>query len=87
MTQNCKPSAIRSLKARTIPPSRPRFAPSSRGSAARGGRAASIAPDGAALADMRQNRSSRRQAVVDLSALIPQSSNLFVGLARGIRSQ
>ncbi|WP_409334405.1 transglycosylase SLT domain-containing protein [Bradyrhizobium sp. AUGA SZCCT0283] len=48
---------------------------------------ASIAPDGKALADMRQNRSSRRYAVVDLSALIPQSNNLFVRLARGIRSQ
>jgi hypothetical protein len=50
-------------------------------------RAASIASDGKALADMRQNRSSRRHAVVDLSALIPQSSNLFVRLARGIKSQ
>jgi hypothetical protein len=50
-------------------------------------RAASIAPDGKALADMRQNRSSRRDAVVDLSALIPQSSNLFVRLAQWIRSQ
>jgi hypothetical protein len=37
--------------------------------------------------DMRQNRSSRAQAVVDLSALVPQSGNLFVRLAREIRSQ
>jgi soluble lytic murein transglycosylase-like protein len=51
------------------------------------GYTASIAPNGKALADMRQNRSSRGHAVVDLSALIPQSSNLFVRLARGIRSQ
>jgi len=49
--------------------------------------AASIAPDGKASVDMRQNRSSRDHTVVDLSALVPQSSNLFVRLARGIRSQ
>jgi len=49
--------------------------------------AASIAPDGKTSADMRQIRSSRGHAVVDLSALVPQSSNLFVRLARGIRSQ
>jgi len=47
--------------------------------------AASIAPDGKALADMRQNRAARGHAVVDLSALVPQSSNLFVRLARGLR--
>ena len=35
----------------------------------------------------RQNRSLRTQAVVDLSALVPQSGNLFVRLARRIRSQ
>lgn len=38
-------------------------------------------------ADMRQNRSPRTHAVVDLSALVPQSGNLFVRLTRGIRSQ
>ena len=44
-------------------------------------------PDSKSSADMRQNRSSRTHAVVDLSALVPQSRNLFVRLARGIRSQ
>jgi len=48
---------------------------------------ASIAPDGKSSAHMRQNRSSRTHAVVDLSALVPPSGNLFVRLARGIRSQ
>lgn len=49
--------------------------------------AASVAPDGKGSADRRKNRSLRSYAVVDLSALVPQSSNLFVRLARGIRSQ
>ena len=44
-------------------------------------------PDSKSSADMRQNRSSRTHAVVDLSALAPQSNNLFVRLARGLRSQ
>jgi hypothetical protein len=48
---------------------------------------ASIAPNGKSSADMRQNRSSRGSAVVDLSAFVPQSRNLFVRLAPGIRSQ
>jgi soluble lytic murein transglycosylase-like protein len=43
--------------------------------------------DSKSFADVRQKRSSRTHAVVDLSALVPQSSNLFVRLARGIRSQ
>jgi len=50
-------------------------------------RSAGTLPDSKSSADMRQNRSSRTHAVVDLSALAPQSSNLFVRLARGIRSQ
>jgi hypothetical protein len=49
--------------------------------------AASIALHRKAIADMRQNRPSRDHAVVDLSALVPQSSNLFVRLAREIRLQ
>lgn len=44
-------------------------------------------PDAKSSADMRQNRSPRTHAVVDLSALVPQSGNLFVRLTRGIRSQ
>jgi Transglycosylase SLT domain len=50
-------------------------------------RAASIAADGKASTDMRQSRLLRGHAVVDLSAVVPQSNNLFVRLARGIRSQ
>ncbi len=50
-------------------------------------RSAGILPDSRSFADMHQNRSSRTHAVVDLSALVPQSGNLFVRLARGIRSQ
>jgi hypothetical protein len=36
--------------------------------------------------DMRQSQASRTHAVVDLSALVPQSGNLFVRLSKGIRS-
>jgi len=50
-------------------------------------RNAGISPDGRSPADMRQNRSSRAHAIVDLSALVPQPGNLFVRLAREIRSQ
>ena len=51
-------------------------------------RSAGTLPDSKSSADMRPgNRSSRTHAVVDLSALAPQSNNLFVRLARGIRSQ
>jgi hypothetical protein len=46
-----------------------------------------ISPHGRLPADMHQSRSSRGHPVVDLSALVPQSGNLFVHLARGIRSQ
>jgi len=48
---------------------------------------ASIVPDVRSSAGIRQNRSSRSHTTVDLSALVPQSGNLFVRLARGIRSQ
>jgi hypothetical protein len=48
---------------------------------------ASIVPDVRSSAGMRQNRSSRTHTAVDLSALVPQSGNLFVRLARAIRSQ
>ena len=48
---------------------------------------ASIVPDVRSSAGIRQNRSSRTHTTVDLSALVPQSGNLFVRLARGIRSQ
>ena len=50
-------------------------------------RSAGTLSDSKSSAGMRQNRSSRTHAVVDLSALVPQSRNLFVRLARGIRSQ
>lgn len=50
-------------------------------------RSAGTLPDSKSSADIRQNRSSRTHAVVDLSALVPRSGNLFVRLARGIRSQ
>jgi soluble lytic murein transglycosylase-like protein len=48
---------------------------------------ASIVPDVRSSAGIRQNRSSRTHTTVDLSALVPQSGNLFVRLARGIRSE
>lgn len=48
---------------------------------------ASIVPDVRSSAGIRQNRSSRTHRTLDLSALVPQSGNLFVRLARGIRSQ
>ena len=50
-------------------------------------RAAGISPDRSSPPAMHQNRSSRAHGVVDLSALVPQSGNLFVRLAREIRSQ
>jgi hypothetical protein len=50
-------------------------------------RTAGISPDGRLSADMHQNRSSRAHAIVDLSALIPQSGNLFVRRAREIQSK
>lgn len=48
---------------------------------------ASVTPDVRSSADLRQGRSSRAHAVVDLSALVPQSGSLFVRLTKGIRSQ
>jgi hypothetical protein len=48
---------------------------------------ASIVPDVRSSAGISQNRSSRTHTAVDLSALVPQSGNLFVRLARAIRSQ
>jgi soluble lytic murein transglycosylase-like protein len=50
-------------------------------------RMARVTSDAKSSADMHPSRSSRAHAVVDLSALVPQSGNLFVRLARGIRSQ
>jgi membrane-bound lytic murein transglycosylase MltF len=50
-------------------------------------RAESVVRDVRSSIGMRQNRSSRTRTAVDLSALVPQSGNLFVRLARGIRSQ
>jgi hypothetical protein len=49
-------------------------------------RTAGIPHDDRSPVDMRQNRSSRAHAIVDLSALVPQSGNLFIRLTRGIRS-
>jgi soluble lytic murein transglycosylase-like protein len=42
--------------------------------------------DGRSPVDLRQDRSSRAHAIVVLSALVPQSGNLFVRITRGIRS-
>jgi len=50
-------------------------------------RTGGISPDGRLPVDTRQNRSSRAHAIVDLSALVPQSGNLFVRRASEIRSQ
>ena len=50
-------------------------------------RTASISSDRRSSAGVRSNRSSRTHAVVDLSALVPQSGNLFVRPASQVRSQ
>jgi soluble lytic murein transglycosylase-like protein len=50
-------------------------------------RTAGISSNGSPSTDMRQNRSSRAHGVVDLSALIPQSGNLFVHRSSQMRSQ
>jgi soluble lytic murein transglycosylase-like protein len=50
-------------------------------------RAVGISSDGRSSDDLHQNRSLRAHAIVDLSALVPQSGNLFVRRAREIRSQ
>jgi soluble lytic murein transglycosylase-like protein len=49
-------------------------------------RNASLSRDGKLPLDTRQTHSSGARAVVDLSALVPQSGNLFVRVPRGIRS-
>jgi soluble lytic murein transglycosylase-like protein len=49
-------------------------------------RNASLSRDAKLPLDTRQTHSSGAHAVVDLSALVPQSRNLFVRVARGIRS-
>jgi soluble lytic murein transglycosylase-like protein len=49
-------------------------------------RSAGSPHDGRSPVDLRQDRSSRAHAVVDLSALVPQSGNLFVRLTREMRS-
>ena len=50
-------------------------------------RAESVVPVVRSSIGMRQNRPSRTHTAANLSALVPQSGNLFVRLARGIRSQ
>jgi soluble lytic murein transglycosylase-like protein len=50
-------------------------------------RSASISPDGSSPAAMHQNRSSRAHGVVDLSALVPHSGNLFVHHSSEMRSR
>jgi soluble lytic murein transglycosylase-like protein len=50
-------------------------------------RMARATSDAKSSTDIRQKFSRRTHAIVDLSALVPQSGNLFVRLARGIRSQ
>jgi hypothetical protein len=46
-----------------------------------------VSPDRSSPANMRQNRSSRAHGVVDLSALVPHSGNLFVHRASGMTSR
>jgi Transglycosylase SLT domain len=50
-------------------------------------RTACISSDGSSPADLRHNRSSRAHGVVDLSALVPHSGNLFVHPAGEMRSR
>jgi hypothetical protein len=50
-------------------------------------RTAGISSDRSSHADMRQNRSSRAHGVVDLSALVPHSGNLFVHPTGEMRSR
>jgi soluble lytic murein transglycosylase-like protein len=50
-------------------------------------RSAGISSDGRSPAAMHQNRSSRAHGVVDLSALVPHSGNLFVHLTGEMRSR
>ena len=50
-------------------------------------RAERVVPGVRSSIGIRQIRSSRTQTTVDVSALVPQSPNLFVRLAKGIRSK
>jgi soluble lytic murein transglycosylase-like protein len=50
-------------------------------------RSAGISSDGSSPAAMHQNRSSRAHGVVDLSALVPHSGNLFVHHSSEMRSR
>jgi soluble lytic murein transglycosylase-like protein len=50
-------------------------------------RSPGISSDRSSPADMRQNRSSRAHGVVDLSALVPHSGNLFVHHSSEMRSR
>jgi len=50
-------------------------------------RSAGISSDRSSPTDMRQNRSSRAHGVVDLSALVPHSGNLFVHRTSVMRSR
>jgi hypothetical protein len=50
-------------------------------------RSAGLSSAGRSSADMRQGRSSSARGVVDLSALVPHSGNLFVHRTREMRSR
>ena len=50
-------------------------------------RTAGISSDGSSSAEKRQNRSSRAHGIVDLSALVPHSGNLFVHRTGEMRSR
>jgi soluble lytic murein transglycosylase-like protein len=50
-------------------------------------RSAGISSDRSSPTDMRQHRSSRAHGVVDLSALVPHSGNLFVHRTSAMRSR
>jgi soluble lytic murein transglycosylase-like protein len=50
-------------------------------------RTGGISSNGSSSTDMRQNRSSRAHGVVDLSALVPHSGNLFVHRSSEMKSR
>ena len=50
-------------------------------------RSVGISPNSSSRVDMRQNRSSRAHGAVDLSALVPHCSNLFVHRTGEMRSR
>jgi len=50
-------------------------------------RTVGISPEDRSPADMRQNRSSRADGIVDLSALVPHTGNLFVHRTSEMRSR